>query len=216
MAFMSAPCQSSILKLAVSADALSPQLATLLALQRAEEPETLVLLQEVTAGDLVRGLENGNYDIGMAARATSTHLALDTQPLWGDELALAVPLRSPLLAHIEVSLDTLPHYPLVWWCLRACEALSQQVDVLFGPGKHPAQEATSFELMALLVASGYGVGIAPRSRIVQARAWGIAIRPLADGPYLIRTQLLLPSRGCVPAVERFAERAAKITETRPA
>lgn len=52
MASMSAPSQSSILKLAVSADALSPQLATLLALQRAEEPETLVLLQEVTAGDL--------------------------------------------------------------------------------------------------------------------------------------------------------------------
>ncbi|TYC61561.1 LysR family transcriptional regulator [Zoogloea oleivorans] len=216
MASMSAPSQSSILKLAVSADALSPQLATLLALQRAEEPETLVLLQEVTAGDLVRGLENGDCDMGMAVRATSTHLALDTQPLWGDELALAVPLRSPLLAHVEVSLDALLHYPLVRWCPRACEALSQQVDAVIGPEDRSAREVNSFELMALLVAAGYGVGIAPRSRIAQARGWGVAMRPLADGPYLIRTQLLLPSRGCVPAVERFAERAAKITETRSA
>lgn len=215
MASPSAPSQS-ILKLAVTADALSPRLATLLALQRAEEPETVVLLQEVTFGDLVHGLEDGAYDVGMALAMTSTDQALNTQPLWGDELALAVPLCSPLLAHAEVSLDALLHYPLGRWCLRGCDALSQQVDALFGPEHLSAEEATSFELMAVWVAAGYGVGIAPRSRIVEARGWGVALRPLVSGPYLIRTQLLLPSRGSVPAVERFAERAAKITETRSA
>lgn len=213
---MSTPCQSTILTFAVSADALSPQLATLLALQRAEEPETVVLLQEVALGDLVRGLEEGAYDIGLALEPPPTDLALNTLPLWGDELALAVPLRSPLLAHTEVPLDALLHYPLVRWCLRACEALSQQVDALFGPDKSSAQEVASFERMAVLVAAGYGVGIAPRSRIVQARGWGVAMRPLANGPHLIRTQLLRPSQGCSPAVERFAERAAKVTATEPA
>lgn len=212
---MRALSQSSVLKLAVSADALSPQLATLLALQRAEEPETAVLLQEVASGDLVKGLENGNYDIGMALATASADLSLNTQLLWGDELALAVPLRSPLLAHAEVPLDALLHYPLVRWCLRACEALCQQVDALFGPDERSAQELTSFELMAVLVAAGYGVGIAPRSRIVQARGWGVAIRPLANGPYLIRTQLLQSPQGHAPAAARFIERAAKVTATEP-
>lgn len=212
---MRAPSQSSILKLAVSADALSPQLATLLALQRAEEPETAVLLQEVASGDLVKGLENGNFDIGMALATESADLSLNTQLLWGDELALAVPLRSPLLAHAEVSLDALLHYPLVRWCLRSCEALCKQVDALLGPDKHSARELTSFELMAVLVAAGYGVGIAPRSRIVQARGWGVAMRPLANGPYLIRTQLLQSPQGHAPAAARFIERAAKVTATEP-
>jgi DNA-binding transcriptional LysR family regulator len=216
MASASASSQSSILKLAVSADALSPQLATLLALQRAEEPEIVVLLQEVTSRSLVRGLENGIYDMGITSATTSTDQALNTRPLWGDELALAVPLRSPLLAHAEVSLDALLHYPLVRWCLRACETLSQQVDALFRSEEQSAQETTSFELMAVFVAAGYGVGIAPRSRILQARGWGVAMRPLANGPYLIRTQLLQSSRRSAPAVERFAERAAKVTATEAA
>lgn len=213
---MSAPNQSSILKLAVSAGALSPQLATLLAMQRAEEPETVVLLQEVTSGNLIHGLVSGDYDLGMAVAAAPTDQALNTQPLWSDELALALPLRSPLLAYAEVPLDTLLLYPLVRWCLRACEVLSQQVDALFGPEEDSAQKVTSFELMAVLVASGYCVGIAPRSHIVQARGWGVAMRPLGNGPYLIRTQLLQSSRGSAPAVERFAERAAKVTSTEPA
>jgi len=130
---LSAPDQSPILRLAVSADALSPRLASLLALQRAEEPQTIILLQEVAAGDLVRGLEDGTYDVGMALAATTTAFTMNAQPLWADELALAVPLRSPLLAYPAVSLDALLHYPLLQWCLWACEALRQQVDARFDP-----------------------------------------------------------------------------------
>lgn len=216
MASTRSPCQLSVLKLAVSADALSPQLATLLALQRTEEPDTAIQLQEVAVDDLLCGLENGNYDIGMTLATTSADLSLNMQLLWGDELALAVPLRSPLLAHAEVSLDALLHYPLVRWNLRACEALHQQVDAILGPEEHSVQEATSFELMAVLVAAGYGVGVAPRSRIFQARGWGVAMRPLANGPYFVRNQLLRSPRGSAPAIERFAERAAKVTATDPA
>lgn len=214
MASLSTSCQSSFLKLAVVADALSPQLATLLALQRAEEPETIVLPQEVAPGELAHGLEDGSYDMGIALAMTSP--APNAHPLWGDELVLAVPLRSPLLAHPEVSLDALLHYLLLQWCPQACDALSRQVDALFGPEKRPTQEIASFELMALLVAAGYGVGIAPRSRVVQARSRGVAMRPLANGPYLIRTQLLPPPQGWTPAAERFAERAVKVAASESA
>ena len=213
---LSAPDPSPILKLAVSAGTLSPRLASLLALQRAEEPETIVLLQEVAASDLIRGLEDGVYDVGIALVATTTVFAMNAQPLWADELALAVPLRSPLLAYPEVPLDALLHYPLLQWCPWACEALSQQVEARFGPETHSAQEVTSFDLLAVLVAAGFAVGIAPRSHIARSRGWGVAMRPLADGSYVVRTQLLQPSRACLPAVDRFAKRAAKVAATEAA
>lgn len=93
---LSAPDPSPILKLAVTAGTLSPRLASLLALQRAEEPETIVLLQEVAASDLIRGLEDGVYDVGIALVATTTVFAMNAQPLWvdgnglGGSVALAV------------------------------------------------------------------------------------------------------------------------------
>jgi len=207
---LSAPDQSPILRLAVSADTLSPRLASLLALQRAEEPETIILLQEVAARDLIRGLEDGTYDAGIALAATTTVFAMNAQPLWADEMALAVPLRSPLLAYPEVPLDALLHYPLLQWCLWACEALSQQVDARFEPEMHSAKEVTSFDLLAVLVAAGFAVGIAPRAHIARARGRGIAMRPLANGPYLVSTQLLRKPHGSARAVERFAERAIKV------
>ena len=207
---LSAPDQSPILRLAVSADTLSPRLASLLALQRAEEPETIILLQEVAARDLIRGLEEGTYDAGIALAATTTVFAMNAQPLWADELALAVPLRSPLLAYPEVPLDALLHYPLLQWCLWACEALSQQVDARFEPEMHSAKEVTSFDLLAVLVAAGFAVGIAPRAHIARARGRGVAMRPLANGPYLISTQLLRKPHKSARAVERFAERAIKV------
>ena len=210
MILLSASCQSSFLKLAVVTEALAPQLATLLALQRAEEPETVVLLQEVDPRELFNGLEDGIYDMGMALTMTTPSPALNPHLLWADELALAVPSRSPLLAHPEVPLDALQHYPLFRWHPQACDALSQQLDALCGNEECPSQEITSFEHMAVLVAAGYGVGLAPRSRVVQARSWGVTMRPLANGPYFFRIQLLPSSRGWTPAVKRFSERAAKV------
>ena len=213
---LSAPDQTTILKLAVSADALSPRLASLLALQRAEEPATIILPQEVTAGDLIRGLEDGTYDAGIALAGTTTVFSMNAQPLWADELALAVPLRSPLLAYPEVPLDALLRYPLLQWCLRASDALSKQVAARFGPETNSVREVTSFDLLAVLVAAGFAVGIAPRSHIARARGWGVAMRPLANGPYLIGTQLLRKSDGSARAVERFAERAVKVAATEAA
>ncbi len=200
----------------MSADTLSPRLASLLALQRAEEPATIILPQEVTAGDLIRGLEDGTYDAGIALAGTTTVFSMNAQPLWADELALAVPLRSPLLAYPEVPLDALLRYPLLQWCLRACDSLSQQVAARFGPEMHSVKEVTSVDLLAVLVAAGLAVGIAPRSHIARARGWGVAMRPLTNGPYVISTQLLRKPHGSARAVERFAERAVKVAATEAA
>jgi len=81
---------------------------------------------------------------------------------------------------------------------------------------HSVKEVTSFDLLAVLVAAGFAVGIAPRSHIARARGWGVAMRPLTNGPYLISTQLLRKANGSARAVERFAERAVKVAATEAA
>lgn len=61
--------------------------ASLLALQRAEEPETIILLQEVAASDLIRGLEDERLRRRYCTVATTTVFAMNcAQPLWADEL----------------------------------------------------------------------------------------------------------------------------------
>ena len=200
---MSTSQPSLTLKLAVSPGVLSPLVANLLALQRAEELETQVLLEEVPPEDLLHGLGSGRYDFGITW-TIPVESPLRSQPLWHEELGIAVPSRSPLLAHAVIPSEALRRYPLIQACTALSDELLRQLDC-------PLQDASSFELMAVLVAAGYGVGVAPRSRTLQAHDWGIVWRPLAGGPHSIRAQLLRASSRKEPAADRFTERAAKIT-----
>jgi DNA-binding transcriptional LysR family regulator len=114
-----------------------------------------------------------------------------------------------LLACASIPLEELLHYPMIRWCPQACEALSRQVEALIGH-LDAAFTATTFELMTVLVAAGYGIGLAPRERVAQARPWGIVMRPLAEGPHWIGTNLFRPTCRTAPAIERFARRAEQI------
>lgn len=202
--------RSSSLRLAASREALSPQLATLLALQRAEEPETPVLLVEAQSEDIFQGLKNGSYDLGIAW-VDSTALPLDTQVLWQDELAVAIPCRSPLLAYSTITLEHLALQHLFYWCPPDCEVLTPRAGN-FQHGIRPAGSTAmpSFALMAVFVAAGYGIGIAPRSSITQARKLGIVMRPLAGGLHDVGMGLFRPTNGADPASERFAMRAHRV------
>lgn len=207
---MSTSCRSSSLLLAASCEALSPQLANLLALQRAEEPETTVLLVEAQQEDIFLGLMSGHYDLGIAW-AAPTELPLSMQSLWQDELAVAMPSRSPLLAHSTISPKQLALQPLLYWCPPGCAVLNPSTND-FQQSLHPIglTAMTSFALMAVLVAAGYGIGIAPQSRIVQARHQGIVMRRLAGAPHEIGMGLFRRRDSTGLAADRFARRAHRV------
>jgi DNA-binding transcriptional LysR family regulator len=115
-----------------------------------------------------------------------------------------------LLAQVSLTVDALVTYPLLYCYPEACPSLEHRVAVL-SKGRPPGiQHVVSFESMAMLVAAGYGLGIAAQSRITRAQAWEIRMRPFADGPYELRTHLLRPVGKCHPAAERFSRRAAQI------
>lgn len=206
---MSPSRQFSLLRLAVSPGIPSAELARLLVLHGEEEPNTPIQLHEVPCDAVANGLDEGRYDIGLTWRNFGEERSLRATPLWQEELALALPARSPLLVHPTVSLQELKCYEVMQWCLIAEHSLEAQLAV------HALnhERVGSFELLATLVAAGYAVGIAPRSRIIRSRGWGIVMRPFANGCYLIATHLV-HQKNTSPIVDRFVMRAMRLSQHR--
>ena len=97
---------------------------------------------------------------------------------------------------------------LLRWQGEPCAALDERISM--ARRRFSIQVVTSFEMMATMVMAGLGVGISTHSRITQAQAWGICLRPLADGPYEVVAHLLRPTGHLHPATERFVQRAFRV------
>ena len=200
---MPASRPATVIKLAVTEGVPSANLAELLAWQRAEEPQTPVELLLVSAGESLSGLQDGRYDLGISLQE-NVPLPLHGLPLWRANLAVALPPQSPP-SHKPIALDELMDVSLLRWQGEPCAALDERISM--ARRRFSIQVVTSFEMMATMVMAGLGVGISAHSRITQARAWGICLRPLADGPYEVVAHLLRPTGHLHPATERFVQRA---------
>ena len=204
-----ATTQFSNFKLAIAPGVPSSRLSALLALQRIEEPEIALTFFEVTEQNLVIGLHEGRYDAGVSLQGVSDP-SLKTQPLWIENMAIAMSLRSPLLDQDKFTIAKLLDCPVFRWRAENCPLLDQRLSSLLPVNQQNIQCVTSFELMALWVAAGYGVGISAQSRIERARGWGISMRPLPDGPYEIVTHLHRPNGQINLVSERFERRALQV------
>src|SRR3546814_6430241 len=92
-------------------------------------------------------MEDGRYDVGLALGVRTTD-RLKARPLWHDELAVAVPVRSPLLAYPAIPLSVLADYPVVMWDPDACTAMHHYVQALFDAANitpHVAAQARSLD-----------------------------------------------------------------------
>ncbi|UXS01930.1 LysR family substrate-binding domain-containing protein [Agrobacterium tumefaciens] len=203
------------IRIAISFGAFTAPLAELLAKQRAEEPRTEICLLETSFSEQVQGVAEGRYDLGFAI-APPANANLDSEALWHDEIAVAVPELSPLLAFEEITLEEVVRYPLVLWSAEDCEPLSRRVIELLNSATvkfNVIDRARSFELMAVLVAAGYGIGFAGKSRIDKARKLGIVMRPLAGSPNDLSTYLLRTHDMSSSPIERLIERARKLDQS---
>jgi len=200
--------ETSFIRLGVTPGVPSHQLSALMALQRREEPEVVIALAEVSNDALMAGLREGRYDVGLAL-AGAADASLHSQPMWREEMAIAMPLRYPLLEKTALTLDDVVDCPIFRWQAESCPLLDQQIASL--PEKPcDIQHVASLESMALWVAAGYGIGITAQSRLVSARAWGICIRPFADTPFEIITSLVRPTKRHHDRHERFERRASQV------
>lgn len=198
------------LRLALAPGVSSSQLSALLARQRAEEPDVTLTFFEVARDVLLEGLLEGRYDVGMSLQEHSDP-ALKTQSLWTETMAVAIPPRFHLLDRVKLTIADLQDYPVYRWQAEACPLLDERLASLMPVDQENVQQMTSFEMLALWVAAGYGVGVSARSRIERTHGWGITMQPLADGPYEIVTYLQRPHAQADRVAERFEHRAMQVT-----
>ncbi|WP_437611867.1 LysR family substrate-binding domain-containing protein [Erwinia sp. V71] len=202
-------------RIAVSFGAFTATLTHLLAKQRAEEPGTAICLTETLFSEQIRGVMDGRYDLGFAV-APPVEAELQNEVLWHDEIAVAIPALSPLLEFAEITLEKAVQYPLVLWSAEHCEPLSRRIIQLLNSVTsklNVVDHAKSFELMAVLVAAGYGIGFAGKSRIDTARKLGIVMRPLVGPRNDLSTYLLRAHNAPSPFAERLIERARKLDQS---
>ena len=85
-------------------------------------------------------------------------------------MAVAIPLRLPLLEQASLTIaDHLQNYPIFRWEAETCSSLDRRLLARLPADPQNLQYVTSFEMMALWVSAGYGVGI--RTIAYQARPW---------------------------------------------
>ncbi len=202
---------SATLRLAVAPGVPSSQFSALLARQRAEEPDVTLTFFEVAGEALLEGLLADHYDIGISLQRHSDP-TLKTQPLWTENMAVAMSARFGLLDETPLTTADLQDYLVYRWHAEACLPLDERLAPLMPEGQGNIRQVTSFEIMGLWVAAGSGIGISAQSRIERAHGWGITMRPLAGGPYEIVTYLQRPHGQVSSVAERFELRALQMTE----
>jgi len=201
---------STEIRVAVLGEWVPSQLADVLALQRAEEPETTAALVECTASAPADDPSSPEFDLAV----TTTRLHWPgwvSEPLWHGTLAVAVAKRSHLLAFREIPCDELRKQPIIRAHSTADEPWHTEASRLLQatPGEHDQTVAT-FDLAMMLVAAGYGVAIAPAARLAGYQARGIAVRPMAGAVPIVMAFLLHRCSWLTDTQERFAERARSV------
>jgi len=144
------------LRLAIAPGVASSYLAALLALQRAEEPEVSMEFNEVTASDLITGLYKRRFDVGLSLKQVSDS-SLKSLSIWFEATALATPLRYPLLRQQSIRIDELKEHSVFRWKAEYSPSLDQYLSSMSSTERPNVQHVSSFEMLLLWVAAGYGV-----------------------------------------------------------
>ena len=195
------------IRVAVLGEWMPFQLADVLALQRAEEPETAIALVECAATASAHEPAGGSFDFAVSANEVQWP-GWVCEPLWHDTLAVAVAKRSHLLAYREVPCHELSKQPLICVQSIVSESWHEQAHrLLEDRPQGQGQKVGTFEMAMTLVAAGYGVTTAPAARLAGYQCKGVAVRPLAGAPMIVIAYFLRPRTSLNEPQERFARRA---------
>jgi DNA-binding transcriptional LysR family regulator len=202
---------STEIRLAVLGDWVPPQLADVLAIQRAEEPETLAVLIDTAATGQQQERPGDGFDFALSA----THREWPgwlCEPLWHDTLTVAVAKRSHLLAYREVPCQEALKQPLIYARSTAEESWRTLAQSAFENELRDREAAVStFEVAMTLVAAGYGIPVSPTTRNPGYRSHGIPLRTLSSAPMIVTAYLIRPDVALTEHQEGFLRRARSMS-----
>lgn len=144
-------------------------------------------VREVANQELVAGLHEGRYDAGISLRGAGDHQT-SSRRLWSERMAAVVPCGSPMSDKATLAISELQTFPVLRWGAEVCTAMDHDLLLVMPESLHEMGNVTSFEMMALLVRAGFGVGV----------------------PYEIDTYMLRPNGRSSLACDQFECRALQV------
>ena len=202
---------STEIRVAVLGEWVPPQLADVLALQRAEEPEIPAALVGCAADDQVTQQPGEGFDFALSTAAWQWP-GWVCEALWHDTLAVAVAKRSHLLAYHKVPCCEVLKQPLICAQSTADEPWRAVAQHVLGDALRDREQLVgSFDIAMTLVSAGYGIAIAPSTKLAAYVNHGIVARPLAGAPAIVMAYLLHPRSRLTEPVARFIQRARSVS-----
>ncbi|MBN9408190.1 LysR family transcriptional regulator [Variovorax sp.] len=215
MARSAAQGYRGFLRIAISDALAQPRMTELFTLCREEDPEVEIRLFEMPVTQLVRAVQQDEVDAGFTLFHEPGQ-GYTTEPLWHDEVAVAMPARHPLFGRKRVKLADAVQYPLILAHPELCQGGYAYVDAMLKqlpPAHLPpmiAEHVSGHESMLMLIGAGYGVGFAIESQMANFQRPDVVMRPMETGMPPVTTYLM---RGATPPSEqvaKFIERARRI------
>jgi DNA-binding transcriptional LysR family regulator len=203
------------LRIALSDGFAPPRLASLLARCLVEEPEVKIRLFQIPFSDQIKGLRSDLYDAGFAQTADVGD-GIIAEPVWTDPLVVAIPARHPLLTHKRVPLASLLQFPLILCHPEICEGYTRQIERVLRTAEikpQIAEHVVTHDLLLILVAAGYGVGLTSSGQVDASRHPDVVIRPLAEDGVALTTYFLRPDIEPSEQLSHFIDRVSPLDTT---
>ncbi len=178
---------------------------------RANRPNVELSLTEVDPPLAVPGLIGGDFDLSVVydypMLGAARDPAVELEPLFGDQMAIALPAGHRLAGRPVLAIEELSHEPWVTPHSSMChDALIMSCrNAGFTP--NAVTQTNDYMAMQGLVAAGVGVAVLPRLAVAIARRPGVVIARLAK-PVLERVTFIATRKGAFRSQVAEAFRAA--------
>jgi DNA-binding transcriptional LysR family regulator len=125
-------------------------------------PGVRFILEEGTSGEVVAGLLDGRFDLGILGPPPPNTPEIEVVPLFRERISVVVPLQHRLVGRASVTLRDLASEPLI--LPRSRTGLRRVIDDAFarqGLSEHVAYEGDDFAIVQGLVEAGLGITLLP-------------------------------------------------------
>jgi DNA-binding transcriptional LysR family regulator len=163
-----------------------------------------VSLEERVSSDIVRGVLEGQADIGVCWDAGELG-ALQTRPYKSDHLCAALPASHPLARRKRIAfVDTLAYEQIEILAGSIVQLTLRRAAALAGQTLRHRIQVSTFDAACRNVAAGLGIAIVPREAAdAQARGLDLRLVPLTDDWAVRRFVICVRSRETLSAAARL-------------
>jgi len=169
-------------------------------------PGVRFILEEGTAGEVVAGLLDGRFDLGILGPPPDNTPEIELVPLFRERISVVVPLQHRLVGNASITLRDVAGEPLI--LPRSRTGLRRVIDDAFarqGLTEHVAYEGDDFAIVQGLVEAGLGISLLPMP--LPSPSTRVVVIPLRDPP-IARTMAIAwdRRRTLPPAAQLFCRR----------